>query len=281
MTIEMSRVATEATDSPFGARLAELLTTRSFGRSLRWLESVTSTNTLATEWAEGDAEDGAIICAELQTAGRGRFQRSWVAERGENLTFSVILFPGLAADRLGMISIAFAVAVASTLQQSCGLKGVEIKWPNDILVEGRKICGMLQESAFPSGRGRKRVVVGIGLNVNQSAFSPDVAENATSIKLASGREFDRVELLAALLGEMESLYHALHTGKESTVRARYEARLSALGRRVSFVRLSSGKIASGVVTGIDRQGGLVVSTPNGKETVFAGEVSFRTEAPRG
>ncbi|MFV1980913.1 MAG: biotin--[acetyl-CoA-carboxylase] ligase, partial [Rhodothermia bacterium] len=235
---------------------------------------VTSTNTLAVEWAGSDAADGSVVCAEVQTAGRGRFDRTWTARKGDNLTFSLILFPGLAADRLGMISVAFSVAIAATVNNLVRPKQVEIKWPNDILIEGAKVCGMLQESAFPSGGGRKRVVVGIGLNINQTTFPPGIRDRATSLKIMAGREYDRIEILASLLTRMEDSYYALHRGRGSVLRAKYEANLSALGREVTFVNPANGAKASGIVTGIDSRGGLVLATAAGRQTILAGDVSF-------
>lgn len=236
---------------------------------------MTSTNTIAAEWADDDAPDGAVVCAEEQTAGRGRFDRVWTASAGQNLTFSLVLFPGLPADRLGMISVAFSVAAVRTLRQLAGLRGVEVKWPNDVLVGGAKICGMLQESAFAPTGGSRRVILGIGLNVNQTIFPADLRPGVTSLKIETGQDYDRVEILADLLNRMEDVYRALHTGREREIRSRYEASLQALGREVSFVQLESRQVASGIVTGIDDRGGLVVSTPAGKETIYAGDVSLR------
>ena len=267
----------EAAQSQQATRLTTLLTTRTFGRSLRWLDTVGSTNTIGSEWAAGDAPDGSVVVAELQTAGRGRFDRSWSARKGQNLTFSVILFPGISADRLGLIPVAFSVAVAFTLRRVPKIGEVEIKWPNDILVDGAKICGMLQESAMPADGGSKRVVVGVGLNVNQTDFPPEIADGATSLRLATGEEHDRASLLADLLAEMEDAYYAIHKGGESKIRSRYEAMLGSLGKQVSYVRPGDNVSTDGVVTGVDARGGLVVATATGRETVYAGDVSFGME----
>ena len=260
-------------DAGVEAKLGTLLKTRSFGRTMRWYESVGSTNTIATQWAAADAPDGALVGAENQTAGRGRFDRTWSVEPGQNLTFSVILFPGLTADRLGMISIAFSLAVCDVLRDLVRPATVEIKWPNDILVDGKKVCGMLQESAFAVGKSSGRVVMGIGLNVNQTTFPSEISESATSLRLASGNELDRVRLLADLLDQLEYAYSSLHTGRTALVKSRYEARMLSIGRQVTFTRRAGGD-ASGIVTGIDDRGGLVVMTPAGVETVFAGDVTL-------
>jgi BirA family biotin operon repressor/biotin-[acetyl-CoA-carboxylase] ligase len=156
-------------------------------------------------------------------------------------------------------------------------KQVEIKWPNDILIEGAKICGMLQESAFPSSGGQKRVVTGIGLNINQTNFPSGLRDRATSLKIITGLEYDRVEILASLLTRMEDAYHELHRGRGSVLRARYEANLNALGREVTFVNPADGAKASGVVTGIDSRGGLILATRAGRETILTGDVNLRME----
>jgi BirA family biotin operon repressor/biotin-[acetyl-CoA-carboxylase] ligase len=257
------------------SRLGDQLATHSFGRLIRWYETVSSTNSVAAEWALNDAPDGAVVCAEIQTAGRGRFERQWISPASENLTFSIILFPGLPADRLGMISVAFSVAVADLLKADVGPGRVDIKWPNDILLDGAKVCGMLQESAFPSIGGPRRVIFGLGLNVNQLTFPEDLSSPATSMRLVTNREYDRVELFASLLKLMEDAYRAIHTGRTNTIRSRYEAKLVSLGRQVTFLRLADRQDCSGIVTVIDNSGGLVISTRSGTETVFAGDVSMR------
>jgi BirA family biotin operon repressor/biotin-[acetyl-CoA-carboxylase] ligase len=255
-------------------QLSELLETRSFGRAARWYGSVQSTNSEAATWAAEGAPEGAVVVAEKQTAGRGRFDRTWEARRGENLTFSIILFPEIKTDCIGMIPIAFSVAVSDTIREAIPDRTVEVKWPNDVLLDGRKVCGMLQESALAPTGALKRVVVGIGLNVNQTAFADELRSTATSLKSVANQPFDRIALLARLLSAMEHSYYSLQTGNETTFRSRYEANLNSIGREVTFVKHSDMQNRKGIVTGIDERGGLIVMTPAGRETIFAGEVSM-------
>jgi BirA family biotin operon repressor/biotin-[acetyl-CoA-carboxylase] ligase len=219
-----------------------------------------------------------LVCAEEQTGGRGRFDRSWTAERGANLTFSLILYPELPLNRLGLITIAFSVAVAQTIRHVAPPEAVDLKWPNDVLVHGLKICGMLQESTVSQAGRLRRVIVGIGLNVNQTDFPDAIRETATSLRLVTGRSHDRVRLLSRLLLAMEAHYDAVLSGREATVRSLYEANLNSIGRRVRYVRPSDGRVGEGIVTGIEEQGGLVVSTRSGPETIFAGDVSLSTSS---
>ncbi len=261
----------------------DLLTTQTFGRSIRYYPSVSSTNTLALQWAREGAPEGSVILADHQQAGRGRMGRSWIATPGENLIFSIILRPSLAPDRLGLVTVTSSLAVAEALDAFTSPALAVIKWPNDLLLGGRKCCGMLLESSLPGGApsGPAPVVLGIGLNVNEGRFPTDLEETATSLRLATGRTHDRPRLLAHILNHLEREYALLIGGGSSTLRKRYEDRLAILNHTITLHYPHTDRVIQGRVLGIDPSGALRLQTAEGVQVCHAGEVtSHRRDAVR-
>lgn len=254
----------------FASNVRALLKTESIGRSVRAYDTVSSTNTLAAEWAADDAPHGALVLAEFQTEGRGRLGRAWQAHAGLNLTFSVLLRPQLPPDRLGMITIAASLAVADAVDARATPLRTSIKWPNDVLLNGKKCCGMLLETArAPEGVA---VVVGIGLNVNQDAFPDELSERATSILLETGQMTDRAHLLAEICRRLE--HRMVQAGENPRMLRRlYMARMPDLGEpvRLRFSDRDGG--IYGVPLGLDEFGGLIVETDSGRRVFHAGEVT--------
>ncbi|WP_457653194.1 biotin--[acetyl-CoA-carboxylase] ligase [Rhodocaloribacter sp.] len=259
--------------------LAPLLRTRRFGRALRAYATVGSTNTEAAAWAAGGAPEGAVVLAELQTAGRGRMGRTWEARAGQNLTFSVVLRPPLPPERFGLLTLAASVAVAEAISAFTAPLEAGIKWPNDVLLEGRKCCGMLLESSFSGQKRAAAVILGIGLNVNQDAFPPTLADRATSMLLATGRRTPRAPLLAALLARLEHVYDRLVHDGGAALRQAYEARLAGLGRPATLYLAETRAPVRGVLAGITATGALRVETGDGPRLFHAGEVSFSPPNP--
>ncbi len=276
--------------------LLDALQTDRFGRSLRVHNEVGSTNTEAAAWARGEganlAPEGAVVLTEFQTAGRGRHGRSWSADTGHNLMLSVVLRPNLLPEQFGRITIAAGVAVADTVAAFVEPHPVTIKWPNDILLDGKKTCGMLLETSFsanPNHPSGGAVILGIGLNVNQTNFPPNLNDTATSMRLATGRPLPRPTVFAKLLVELEARYDAVcdATGDAgvfhaSAVHAAYENRLDRRGDAVTLRFAGTDRTVSGYVRGITRDGALrLAPTPNAtadEETVLhAGEVTSRAQ----
>jgi BirA family biotin operon repressor/biotin-[acetyl-CoA-carboxylase] ligase len=254
-----------------------LLRTERFGRSMEGYGSIESTNSRATAWARGGAPEGSVVVAEHQTAGRGRLGRSWTADQGENLLFSVVLRPALSGDRLGLITVTGALAVAETLDGAVAPLHATIKWPNDVLLRGRKCCGMLLESSF-SGHRRGRpdfVVLGIGLNVNQDRFPEALSDQAASLKQAARRPIERVPLFAELLDRLEQHYQSLMKGNDAAIRSAYEARLYRNGQPVTLRTTDDGTLISGTVRGISTEGALLLETDGGLQAFHAGAVTSR------
>jgi BirA family biotin operon repressor/biotin-[acetyl-CoA-carboxylase] ligase len=265
----MTHSATRVLDP---AREAEgLVRTSRIGRTIHSFQSVTSTNTLAADWAEDGAPDGAVVYAEHQTQGRGRHGRTWQAHAGLNLTFSIILRPTLPIDRLGMIPIAAGLAVAEALDGFVSPISADIKWPNDILLCGRNCGGILLESRWIGGEKVPAVVLGIGINVNQTEFPPELSDRATSLLLETGRRTQRAPLFALILERLEQRLDSL-PGRAAEVRRSYLDRMTQLNSEVSL-RFSSGDSVCGVAIGLDDFGGIVLESSGTRRVFHSGEVS--------
>lgn len=251
------------------------LATDRFGRSMRGFEEVGSTNEIAAEWAQEGAPEGAVVLAEYQATGRGRQGRTWSADKGRNLLFSVVLRPTLDADRLSLITVAAVVAVADAVEEFVSPHRPAIKWPNDVLLEGRKTCGILLESSLATPGAGTVVVLGTGLNVNQDHFPDSLAEVATSLRLTSGRTIPRAPLFAALLRSLERRYDQIERNEAETVRRAYQDRLTRLGEAATLRLTGTDRTITGIVKGIDRNGALCIQTGDGLRTMHAGEVTTR------
>jgi BirA family biotin operon repressor/biotin-[acetyl-CoA-carboxylase] ligase len=251
------------------------LATDRFGHAMRGYEEVGSTNTAAAEWAREGAPDGAVVVTEYQSAGRGRHGRAWTAAKGQNLMFSVVLRPALDADRLGLLTVAAGVAVAEAVDAFVAPHQAALKWPNDVLLEGRKTCGMLLESSIADRRRAEVVVLGVGMNVNQTAFPDALADTATSLRLTAGRTLPRADLFARLLGQLEKRYDAVQEGGAAAVRTAFRDRLTGLGAPVTFRVPDTDTTVEGVIRGITDTGALRLDTSDGPRTLHAGEVTTR------
>lgn len=257
--------------------VVEQLDTDRFGRRIRSFERIGSTNTEAAAWAREGAREGSIVVAEYQTEGRGRHGRSWRADPGTNLTFSVVLRPPLAPDRLGLITLAASVAVADAIDAFVAPHRTTIKWPNDVLLDGRKTCGMLLEGAF-AGRRRPAdapsfVILGVGMNVNQTTFPDALADTATSLSLVNGRPVPRIPLFARLLHELEKRYDSLAEDDGASVRDAFCDRMVRAGDETTLRFTGTDETVSGTVRGVTESGALRLDTDDGPITVHAGEVT--------
>ncbi len=226
------------------------------------LGRVDSTQAIAFALAADGAPDRTVVVAESQAAGRGRRGRTWHDEPGASLLVSVVLRPRLPAARLPTLSLVAAVAVAEALVAVTGV-APRLKWPNDVLVDGRKIAGILLESRLPEGT----TILGIGINVAQRAFPPELAERATSLRLATGRDVDRETLLAAVLEALDRWRARLEAEGFEPVRARWRALADTLGRPVTVDGVS------GVAVDVDDDGALLVDEGGRRRRVVAGEVT--------
>lgn len=246
------------------------MTTRLTPTILRF-DSLPSTNTEAARQAARGAPEGLCVVAREQTAGRGRRERSWVSPKDAGLYASVVLRPQLEPRDWPLITLAAALAARDALAESCDLEA-DIKWPNDLLAGGRKLCGILAETA-EGARGRA-VVLGVGVNLNERAFPEEMRDAATSVEGQTGRAPDAEDLLAALLRALALRYEALHApgGTDATLREWEAHSTYARDRRVR-VRLD-GETFQGTTRGLAPDGSLRVETDAGQlRTVSAGDVT--------
>jgi BirA family transcriptional regulator, biotin operon repressor / biotin---[acetyl-CoA-carboxylase] ligase len=233
-------------------------------------DSLPSTNTEALRQAQSGAHEGLCIVAREQTAGRGRQARTWVSPKDAGLYFSIVLHPRLDAQLWPLLTLAAALAVRAALTDACALTP-DIKWPNDLLVGERKLCGILAE-VCETERGRA-CVVGIGINLTDAAFPPDLCARATSVAATSGRTPDCEALLSALVRQLGQCYVQLHEphGPEATINAWCAASSYANGKRVR-VETDTEKL-EGTTRGLEPDGALRVETDAGEiKLVHAGDV---------
>jgi BirA family biotin operon repressor/biotin-[acetyl-CoA-carboxylase] ligase len=254
------------------------LSTDRFGHEMRGFEEVGSTNTEAAGWAREGAADGSVVITEYQSEGRGRHGRTWNAQKGQNLMFSAVLRPTLDADRLGLLTVAASVAVAEAVDDFVSPHRTTLKWPNDVLLEGRKTCGMLLESSITDGQAAEVVVLGVGLNVNQTDFPDALADTATSLRLTTGRPVPRASLFARVLQRLETRYDAVQSGNDEAVRSAFHDRLASLHEHATFRVPGTDQKIAGTVQGITETGALRLHTPDGPETVHAGDVTTQRDA---
>lgn len=230
-----------------------------------------STNAAAMESAAAGEPEGTVFFAEQQTAGRGRGGNSWESAASDGIYCSVVLRPQLAPSDALLLSLIAGIAVAEAVEQSTGLHP-DLRWPNDVLIEERKFCGILTEMNAEATRVRY-VVVGIGINVNQPSFPAELEPIATSLRLAAGHEWSRVQLAAALLKSLDAWYRRLCSGGSAARAAifqQFEQRSSFARSRLVHVDEEGGY--EGVTEGLDSRGFLLVRTEQGLRTVLSGGV---------
>lgn len=247
-----------------------------FGRPLKVLEATASTNADALDWAKEDAPEGALVVAEHQTAGRGRWGRSWFSEPGAGLLLSLVLRPRLATDRLGLITTALGVACTEALRESTGLQP-RIKWPNDVTVDGRKLAGILVETRVEAGHV-DAAVAGIGINFHRFDPPADIAARATSVadameRAGLGPPPSRAHLLAALLRYFEDFYDEITSGAAADVVERAAAYSEILGKAVRVV-LADGRALEGRASRLLPAGSLELDTGRERIAVDSGEVEL-------
>jgi len=242
-----------------------------FGKRVFHFFTTDSTNRVAMDLGFAGEPEGTVVMAEAQTAGRGRVGRGWHSEKGMGLYFTVLLRPKLAPAQAPLLTILAGVSAHTAIAAQTGLVP-ELKWPNDLLLNGKKLGGILTEMHAEPNAVRF-VIVGIGINVNQEKFPTELGSIATSIRKESGRMSYRLELLVRLLAQFESDYNRLLREGPSFVVERFESVSSfAKGRRV---RVDTGaEWYTGVTAGLSPEGLLLVSRDNGAlTTVIAGDVT--------
>lgn len=249
-----------------------LLTTRSLGRETVIAEhTLTSTNTVLKVSARNGTVLGGICLCEQQTAGRGRLDRTWSSPEGQGVWMSILLRPELPPEKAPLITFCAAIAMTQAIRSLTGLDA-RIKWPNDVVLAGRKVCGVLLEAGFAPD-GAMFVVIGTGLNVRRGAYPPELADRAIALEELCDAP-SRSALIAAYLNHLEEALDAVKTGHLSGITKPYHELSCTLGREVQV--LSPAETFTGVALEVDESGALLVRTQDGSvRRVLAGDVSVR------
>ncbi len=255
------------------AELQSMLQTRWIGNRLEYFDETDSTNIRARKLAEEGAPHGTLVVADSQRTGKGRRGRAWISPRGVGIWMSLVLRPPICPVGASMLTLVAGMAVVKGVRKSTGLKAM-IKWPNDAILSGKKICGILTEMSTEEDRIRY-VITGIGINVNVSSFPEEIAEKATSLKEELGEAVKRSLVIAAVAEAFEEFYDSfLKTHDMSCLMEDYNKALVNRNRQVTV--LDSRGQYQGRALGIDPEGSLLVQRRDGTvESVISGEVSVR------
>ena len=242
-------------------------------KKIRYYEQLDSTNTKASELASEGAEHGTVVVAECQTAGKGRRGRTWESPSEDNIYMSILLRPEFEADRAPMITLVMAYSVAKVLQEN-GFADVQIKWPNDLVLSGKKVCGILTEMHL-QGTTIDSIVVGVGVNVNTTSFLEELVDKATSLFLECGKLLDKEQLIVDIVETFTEMYDRFaEAGDLEFLQDAYNAILVNKNREVCILEPENEYTA--YAYGINPNGELVVRLEDGTErNVYAGEVSVR------
>ena len=248
--------------------------TKIVGRTLDCFESVDSTNSYLKRIAAEGAPDGAVAVADEQTAGRGRRGRSFSSGPGRGVYLSALLRPQLAPEKILPLTALGAVAACDAVERTCGVRP-QIKWTNDLVLNGKKLSGTLTELSLEGESGALQyAVIGIGINCNTVDFPAELRAGATSLRLLTGRDISPDALADRLAQELRAMDAALLTGRDAWL-AEYAAHCVTLGKPVRLLR-GGEDIGDAFAVGIDAQGGLRVRYDNGTEAIIrTGEVSVR------
>ena len=253
--------------------VAGCLSGRWVGKNLEVYSEIDSTNNRAKQLGLEGAPHGTLIISDLQTAGKGRRGRGWLMPRGEGLTFSILTRPQLPPDAVSMLTLAAALAVSKGIDMTAGCR-TQIKWPNDIVLNRKKICGILTEGSADS-ECVHYAVVGIGVNVSSEIFPRELKEKASSIYIETGKKPGRIKLLNIICSCFEDYYAVLlKYGDLSALKKEYDSKLAGRGNVV--VIEDKNKSRQGICLGITERGSMLVRFQDGKEEeVLSGEVSVR------
>lgn len=253
--------------------LARLGKTKIIGRDIQVFEQTTSTNDVVEKLARDGVREGVVVFAESQTKGRGRLGRKWISPARKGLWFSLLLRPNLRPQETTQLTVASATALRRAIVSQTRLQP-EIKWPNDILINGKKVAGILTEMSAELDRVR-HVIPGIGIDVNQDAseFPVELRKIATSLKIEAGESFSRPALAVAILEELDEEYARVCAGKFSSIANEWVEHCGTIGKDVS-VRIGD-RVIQGRAESLDDEGALVLRTEHGRlQRITGGDVTI-------
>ena len=242
------------------------------GCEIYYFDSIDSTNTKAKELAEEGHPSGTLVVADRQTAGKGRRGRSWESPTGIGIFMTLMLKPEINPNNASMLTLVAAMATTRAIRRVTGVPAM-IKWPNDIVMNGKKVCGILTEMSAQFDY-INHIVIGIGINVHNEDFPEEIAKTASSLYLESGQHIHRASLIEAFLEEFEDVYaEYLKTEDMEGLQKEYDAMLVNRGRQVRV--LDPKEPFEGKAMGITKKGELIVDTWESRKLVSSGEVSVR------
>jgi BirA family biotin operon repressor/biotin-[acetyl-CoA-carboxylase] ligase len=247
-------------------------------RLMKRVAQTESTNSLALEMGKQGAAAGTVVVAETQTRGRGRLQREWFSPPGTGLYFSMVLRPQLEPIDLPKITLAAGVAVCEAIEQACQVSA-GLKWPNDLLVNGKKLGGILCETGPITGTKDSRgilVILGVGLNITtpESAFPAELRARATSLLAATGLVYDKEDVLTVILAELDEIVARCEAGGFGDILARWRARDVLFGRTLSWLD-PAGRVVTGRALGIDDNGLYHIRDTGGRvHSVVSGDIAL-------
>lgn len=252
--------------------LARLPDNLIIGRDIRVFEATNSTNDVVEKLARDGVKEGVVVFAEAQTKGRGRLGRTWLSPARKGLWFSLLLRPDLRPQGATQLTVAAATALARAIRRQTNLSP-EIKWPNDILLRGKKVAGILTELNAELDHV-KYLIIGIGVDVNLTAtdLPAELRKTATSLRIESGQPVLRPELAAAVLQELDADYARVRAGKFEAVADEWEAQCTTIGHQVT-IRMGA-RVLCGVAEALDPEGALLLRTQHGRlERIIGGDVT--------
>lgn len=251
--------------------VCERLRTNVFGRNIKFYKTISSTNDKLKNLAVSGEKEGTVIAALHQSAGRGRRGRTWTSAEGEGVYFSLLTRPELSIGEASVITLVAGLSVCRVLRDLFGIDAL-IKWPNDIVCGGKKLCGILSETGA-EGYDVSYIVTGIGINTDESAFDGELKDIATSVFMETGKKPNKAEILAEVLNRFENDYNNYIANGFGAVKEEYKALSAVLGRRV---RILGAREIEGTAEDICDDGALAVRDDSGKiRQVYSGEVSLR------
>ena len=240
--------------------------TNLIGQNVVYFETIDSTNTVAKQ---NDYKDGTVIIAESQTAGKGRLGRVWESEYNTGIYMSIVLMPNIPPERIPMLTLVAGISVCNVLTKMCGID-FKIKWPNDIVADGKKVCGILTEGVI--SKNQNKAVVGIGINVGNKSFGNELSDKASSIYMLTNKSFERESIINTLLEEFEKAYNNYLEGKPFI--KDYEKLCININRQVTFVK--DDEQIRGTAASVAENGELVIKKEDGTTlNINSGEVSVR------
>lgn len=255
------------------AHITPYLKTEQYGRNLIIFDEVESTQKIAHDEAQQEVPNGTLVIADSQTGGRGRLARTWYSARGKGIWMSLIARPHLSIEQAPQLTLVTAVAIIHTLKEVTGLEA-QIKWPNDILLNGKKITGILTELQADPDR-IQAVIIGIGMNVNQQEtdFEDEITSIATSLRIESGKKWERAEIIGELMNQLEKYVHMYETHGFSPIKMLWESYSVTIGKKLTARMVN--ETLRGEAIGISENGLLQLKLRDGSiRSIYSADIEF-------